>query len=252
MSTNRMSTIRTVDRAFTIVQIVAQNPDGIGVNAIAEQLDLAKSTVSRLLATMQQREIVEQMTDRRYRIGAEPLRWVSYQPQRATLAALAQPILQELVAQTGEAAAVCVGSGKEVLYLDNVQSQQDIQIRDWAGEALPLHVVAPGKVLLAYREPEFLEQYLRDQLVKLTAKTVADPDELRKQLAQIRREGYAVTEEEFAPEIIGMAAPVRNTELRVVASICVYGPKFRLGTKSVQQRCLRHLKAAIGKLSIPA
>lgn len=247
-----MSTIRTVDRAFTIVQIVAQNPDGIGVNAIAAQLDLAKSTVSRLLATMQQREIVEQMADRRYRIGAEPLRWVSYQPQRATLSALARPVLQELVAQTGEAAAVCVESGGEVLYLDNVQSQQDIQIRDWTGEALPLHVVAPGKILLAHCEPEFVDQYLQSPLTKLTVKTVVDPDELRSQITEIRRKGHAVTEEEFAAEIIGMAAPVRDADQTVIASICVYGPKFRLGTKSVQRACIGHLKTAVEKLSIPA
>lgn len=246
-----MSTIRTVDRAFAIVQIVAQHPDGIGVNAIATQLNLAKSTVSRLLATMQQREIVEHAAGKRYRIGSEPLRWLSYQPMHVTLPALTHPILQELAEQTGEAATVCVQSGNDVLYLDNAQSQQDIQVRDWTGETLPLHVVAPGKVLLAHQKPAFIEQYLAHPLTKLTAQTIIDPDSLRQQLTQIRQVGYTVAVEEFAAEIIGMAVPVRNTKQDVVASICIYGPKYRLGTASVQQKCVNQLQVATAKLSIP-
>lgn len=246
-----MSTIRTVDRAIEIIQIVAHHPDGIGVNAIAAQLDLAKSTVSRLLTTLQQREVVEHTADKRYRIGRAPFQWISYQPLRSTLPALAKPILQELAELTGEAVAICVRSGDEVLYLDNAQSHQDIQVRDWTGETLPLHAVAPGKVLLAYQPPDLLDQYLQTPLSKLTAQTLVEPNELRNQLREIGQAGYSIAIEEFAPEIIGMAVPVHNVNQDVVASICVYGPKFRLDTKSIQHTCIRHLKTALGKLSIP-
>lgn len=246
-----MSTIRSVDRAFEILQIVAQHPKGIGVNAIAAQMDLAKSTVSRLLSTMQNREVVERTIDKRYRIGAEPMRWLRYQPATTTLPALARPILQEIAAETGEAAAICVQSGREVIYLDNVQSKQEIQVRDWTNEKLPLHVVSPGKVLLAFADDAFIDTYLQEPLASVTPQTIIDPHLLREQLKTIRQEGYAVTIEEFAPEVIGLSVPLTNAGGRVVAALGVYGPKFRLGTATVQQKCVGSLKAGIQKILVP-
>lgn len=247
-----MSTIRTVDRAFEILQIVAQHPHGIGVNAIAKQLGLAKSTVSRLISTMKTREIVEQTVEKRYRIGKEPIRWFRYQPATITLPALARPILQEIADETGESAAICIRSGHEVIYLDNVQSQQDIQVRDWKDERLPLHVVSPGKVLLAFADDAFVDSYLKESLALFTPQTIVDPEVLRKHLSEIRDAGYASTGEEFAPEIIGLSVPISNTNKEIVGALCVYGPKFRLGPDTVQEKCVHCLKDGAKKILIPS
>lgn len=247
-----MSTIRTVDRAFAILQIVAKHPNGIGVNAIAKQMDLAKSTVSRLLATMQSREIVERTMDQRYRIGAEPIRWFRHQPLRTTLPALARPVLHEVADATGEATSICIQAGNEVIYLDNVQSQQEIQVRDWTDEQLPLHVVSPGKVFLAFAKDAFIDAYLQQTLVPFTPQTIVEPEQLRSQLAKIREDGYASTDEEFAAGVIGLSVPVRNTNNIVVGALCVYGPKFRLGVPAALPKCVFSLKAGAKKILLPA
>ena len=247
-----MSTIRTVDRAFAILQIMAKHPNGIGVNAIAEQMDLAKSTVSRLLATMQNREIVERMANQRYRIGAEPIRWFRYQPLRTMLPALADPVLREIAEETGEATAICIRAGNEVIYLNNVQSQQELQVRDWTNEQLPLHVVSPGKILLAFAGDDFIDSYLQQELSAFTPQTIVDQLQLRTHLTKIREEGYASTDEEFAEGISGVSMPVKDTCSKVVGALCVYGPKFRLGTPTTLQKCIHCLRNGAKKMVIPA
>ena len=233
-----MSTIRTVDRAFAILRYVSQHPDGVGVSMIATHLGLAKSTISRLLATMQQWEVVEKTPSNQFRIGSEPARWISHQPFSNTLGLIARPALQMVADETGEATTLCVLDSDQLVYLDHIQSRHDIQVRDWRGEKLPLHVTSAGKVLLAYARPELQRALLQRPLVAYTDKTIVDSTVLEQQLQQIRTQGVAVADEEFAEGIIGIAVPLLIDEQDVVAALCVYGPKFRLDALDKQQEII--------------
>jgi len=243
-----MSTIRTLDRAFLILRIVARHPQGIGVSAIAAELGLAKSTISRLLSAMDSWELVERTAENRFRIGSEPVRWVGRQPFTTTLPALVRPILQNIAEETGEAAAICVLEGFQVSYLDHVQSYQDIQVRDWTGEQIPPHVSSAGKVLLAFSGPDFGEAFLKRPLQPFTDRSIVDPEELRKELLAVRERGYAMTDEEYGEGIIGLAVPVFNGHGDAVAAINVYGPKFRLDSPAKQAQIIKKMKAAVETL----
>jgi DNA-binding IclR family transcriptional regulator len=243
-----MSTIRTLDRAFSILQIVARHPAGIGVSAVAAELELAKSTTSRLLAAMDSWEIVERTADNRFKIGPEPVRWLGHQAFTATLPALARPILQRIADETGEAAAICILQGFQVLYLDHVQSYQDIQVRDWTGEVIPLHVSSAGKVLLAHSKPDFVEAFLQRPLAAFTDRSTITPEKLREELSATKIRGYALTDEEYAEGIIGLAAPVFNGDGDVVAAVNVYGPRFRLSAPDTQAQIVEVMKAEVETL----
>lgn len=240
-----MSTIRTVDRTFAILRIVANHPQGIGVTKIAKELSLAKSTVSRLLATMLTWGVVEKLADQQYCIGPEPARWVNFQTSIQSLAQQMLPTLQTIANASGEATALCILEGNQLLYQEYVQSHQDIQMRDWRGERIPPHAVAPGKVLLAYAEEEALAAYLATPLVSLTKKTVTDIPTLRTQLKVIREEGFAIADEEFGEGIVGMAVPLADKVGQVVASLCVYGPKFRLNSLTAQMAIIEMMQGQI-------
>lgn len=241
-----MSTIRSVERTFAILQLVVENPQGIGVTAIAEELVLAKSTVSRLLATMQSCSVVEKTENNQFRLGSEPKRWAELRQQSQSLQQRILPILHNVVRQTGESSALCVMDEGELLYVENVQSQQDIQMRDWKGERVPVHAVSPGKVLLAYAEPDVLEAYMQRPLTALTPKTIVDESRLLTQLADIREKGYAIADEEYGEGIMGMSIPITDPQQpvpnEVVAALCVYGPKFRLNRPDQQTKIAEILK----------
>lgn len=245
-----MSNIRTLDRAFSILEIIAQRPDGVGVTAIANELELAKSTISRLLATMESWHVVERTTTNRFRMGPTLARWVGYQPFTSTLSALARPILQNIADEVGEAVAICVLDGFQVLYLDHVQSHQDILVRDWTGELLPLHVTSAGKVLLAYASPELIDKFLKKPLQSFTEKTIVDPLIFRKELKQVRKIGYAVTNEEFGVNIIGFAVPIFNRKDEIVAALNLYGPKFRLNSPAKETQIIQKMKTEAKKLVV--
>ena len=111
-----MSTIRSIDRAFMILREVSTVREGIGVNAIAQRIGLAKSTTSRILATLEEWNVVERTAENRFVIGPGLHRLVEHQPLPATLKALVRPAMEQIAAETGEAILLVVRDGIEALY----------------------------------------------------------------------------------------------------------------------------------------
>ncbi len=230
-----MSTIRAVDRTFAILHRIADQPQGVGVNAIARSTDLPNSTVSRILSTLETWEAVSRTEDNLFQIGPGLVRLVGQQTFTQNLTVLARPIMQEIAETTGEAIALCVLDNMQTYYLDHVQSSQTILVRDWTGEHLPLHVAAPGKIFLAYAPPDFIEDVLKESLVRFATRTITTPEQLRAELADIRRQGFAVSDEEFADGVLGLGVPIKDKGGHVIAAFNLYGPKFRLENKAKQQ-----------------
>ncbi|MFK7802633.1 MAG: IclR family transcriptional regulator [Anaerolineae bacterium] len=247
-----MSKIRSIDRAFMILREVSTAPDGIGVNAIAQQIGLAKSTTSRILSTLEEWNAVERTAENRFKIGPGLVRLVENQPLSATLKALVRPVLQQIAAETGEATLLVVNDGSEALYLDMAAGSHAVQVRDWTGERVPFNVTSGGKMLLAHADQLLVEQMLSRPLARHTENTVSDPDKLAKQLELIRQNGYSVTDGEYDDEVAGITLPIRNDQNEVVAAITVYGPTFRIRAISRRREILDIMRKAIEQVQIPA
>lgn len=235
-----------------ILRAVAITSNGIGVNAIAQQIGLAKSTTSRILATLEEWNVVERTADNTFRIGPGLVRLVENQPMSATLKALVRPALEQIAAETGEATLLVVNDGSEALYLDMVAGSHAVQVRDWTGERVPFNVTSGGKMLLAHAGETFIEQYLTRPLARHTANSVSDPEKLANQLELVRQNGYSVTDGEYDDEVAGITVPVKNDQGIVVAAITVYGPTFRIRGISRRSEILDSMRKAVAKLQIPA
>jgi DNA-binding IclR family transcriptional regulator len=223
-----MSNVQSIERAFAILETVAAHPEGLGVTEIAHHVDLPKSTVSRLLATLEGVAAVERVSAHEgFQVGAGIIALAAKVPYPRHLVTIARPYLLELAQATGETVNLCLPDGDQAHYVDQVNSQYHIQIQDWTGFRFPLHVVSSGKIFLAYWSKNILEQYLNRHLHSFTPKTIIDPYELRQELITIREQGYAWAVGESEEEVVGLAAPVRDKTGQVMASICVGGPAFR-------------------------
>ena len=238
-----MSTIRAVDRTFSILRIIANNPEGIGVNRIARDTDLPNSTVSRLLTALEDWEAVTRTPDNRFQIGSELVRLAGQQPFTQNLTALARPVLQEIAETTGESIALCILDKLQIYYLDHVDSTQAIRVRDWTGEHLPLHVAAPGKIFLAYGSAALRDQVLDQPLAQYASRTITSPEQLRAEFPKIRNQGYAISDEEFEDGVFGFAVPIRDANSEVIAAFNLYGPKFRLEDSAWQRRIIEAMLA---------
>src|SRR5215212_5118441 len=230
-NTPPVGSVQSVERAFAVLQCLAAGP--AGVTELAERADLPKSTVSRLLATLQDLGAVEQLeSGADYRIGPAVIGLAGGAGPTAHLVAIARPYLVELAHQLDEATGLSVRDGDRVHYLDQVDGEHAVQVRDWTGERIPLHLVPSGLVLLAAAPEAERDRYLSAPMAAATARSVIDRAKVRRRLTNVAQAGVEWVFEEFADGINSVAAPVRDG-LSVVGAVHAHGPSYRFpGTRA--------------------
>ncbi len=200
----------------------------IGVTEVATRVGLPKSTAARMLASLEREGAVEQVPgETRYRLGPRIATLASGRPETRGLVAIAHPALTELAAETGEAVGLSVPDGRTVHYIDQVDSPNPVQVRDWTGSRIPMHAVSSGQVFLAYFSPSALARFLAAPLEAFTPATLTDAATLLERLRDVRRDGHAWVHEEFAEGIISVAAGIAGSDGELIAAVHVHGPTYR-------------------------
>lgn len=220
-----MAGVQSIERAFSILRALAVRPSG--VTDLAERVDLPKSTVARLLGALESEGAIEQLeTGGEYRLGPAIEEIAGGSTQSRSLIAAAQPFLNDLTDRTNEAAGLDVLVDGRVHFVDLVQSDHDVQIRDWTGESGPAHSLSAGIVILAHSPESTIAEFVTHELEPMTQHTLRTADELHERLVQARSAGYAWVYEEFADGINSVAAPVFGPD-GVVAALRIHGPSYR-------------------------
>lgn len=220
------SGVQSIQRAFALLRALAVGPAGI--TDLAERVDLPKSTVSRLLSALEAEGVVEQVEiGGDYQLGAGLVDLAGSATPGRNLIAAARPHLVDLTEALGETAGVAVLDGEEVLYLDHVETDEEVQVRGWTGERAPLHVVPSGFVLLAGQTDEFIGDYLAKPLEQITPNSLTDPAAIRARVEAVRNDGVAWGYGEFDESLNSVAAPVVDAEGDIVAAIHIHGPAYR-------------------------
>ena len=241
--------VQSLERAFAILDEVSRRP--AGVTDIADRVRLPKSTVARLLATLEDVDAVERFDGARWRIGRGVTALTAAVSPERTLISVARPVLSDLVAERGEDAGLGLPDGNEIRYVAQVESDNPVQVRDWTGTRAPMHAVPSGLVLLAEWPDDARDAYLAGELAALTRRTVTDPARLRKRLLGVRRAGFAWGIGEFAEGIDSVAAPVRDARGNAIAAVHIHGPAYRFpraGTETAIAMAVVEAAARVGRL----
>jgi DNA-binding IclR family transcriptional regulator len=221
-----MSRVQSIARAFDVLGALAEGPGG--VTEIADRVRLPKSTVARMLASLAQEGAVEQVPgDTSYRLGPRLGALAAGVRPTRRLVAIAHPYLVELANEAGEATGLSVPEGPTMHYVDQVESPNPVQVRDWTGTRIPMHAVSSGQVFLAHFPPPALSRFLAAPLERFTDNTITDASGLLARLRDVRREGYSWVREEYATGINSVAAPVADANGEVVAAVHIHGPSYR-------------------------
>lgn len=243
-----MSGVQSIQRAFALLRVLSLGP--AGVTELAERAELPKSTVARLLNALEEEGAVEQVeVGGEYRLGDGLTDLAGATTPGRNLIAAARPHLLELMDATGETSGIAVLDGSEVLYLDHVESEEEVQVRSWTGETAPLNVVPSGLVLLAGQPKQFIDDYLAKPLTKSTDQSVTDPDEVRARLDHARADGHVWLYSEFDADINSVAAPVFEEDGSVLAAIHVHGPGYRFPSNGDADAVAELVKATAESLS---
>ena len=240
--------VQSVDRAVAILEILARDGEA-GVTEVARELRVHKSTASRLLAALDRRELVSQDTARgRYRLGVGLVRLAGAAARRLDVVRESRPVCQALARQVGETVNLAILSGRDALYLDQVAGPAALSPHNWAGQRIPLHATSDGKVLLAYLPAAEVAEHLVPPLRRFTEHTITRLADFPGVLTEVRRRGYATAVEELEEGLTAIAAPVRNAEGTVIASISASGPSFRMPADRIPD-LVSSVRRAAGEVS---
>jgi IclR family acetate operon transcriptional repressor len=246
-----VSRVQSIERAFAVLGALADGP--VGVTEVADRVALPKSTVARLLGSLQREGVVEQVPGgTRYRLGARIASLAAGVAGTGSLVAVARPHLVELSSAVGETAGLSVPDGFEVHYVDQVDTAHQVQIRDWTGTRVPMHAVSSGLVILASLPKPALDRFLDRPLERFTERTMTDPSAIRQRLAQIRVDGYAWVQGEFAEGLNSVAACIPGARGDIVAAVHVHGPSYRFPSPGSEDETGRMVIAAAARIAARA
>ena len=221
-----MSRVQSIERAFAVLGALTAGP--IGVTEVAERVDLPKSTAARMLASLVREGAVEQVPgESRYRLGPRIETLATGLGATRGLAETARAHLTDLAATIGEAAGLSVPDGDAMHYVEQVDSDHPVGVRDWTGSRIAMHAVSSGLAVLALWPRARLDAYLDRPLERFTDRTMTDPADLRARLQRIQLDGHAWTNGEYADGIASVAAGIADTRGEIVAAIHVHGPSYR-------------------------
>lgn len=236
MSEGSSGKVRAVERALQILGCFDDEHPERGISEIAQAVQLHKATTHRIVSTLLSFGFMERADDgQRYRLGMRLAQLGYMVIHRQDLRREAVPYMRDLADRLGETCDLCVYDRGQVLYLEVIQANHALTIAASVGRSLPVHATASGKVLLAYLPETERERLLAQPLAMHTDHTLTCPEDLRRQLEDVRRSGYAVDDEELEVGIRAVSAPVRNRDGKVVAAMSIAGPATRLTQERVPQ-----------------
>lgn len=221
--------LSSVQNAARLLKEFSGREPELGVTQLAQRLDLSKSTVHRLLTTLAAEELIEQNPETgRYQLGLAVHELGGVAAGSKLHAAVLMP-MTDLRNRTGETVQVGVLDGRQVVYVERLDSPNTLRLFIEVGRRNDAHCTGTGKCLLAFLPPEKLDRILDGwEMPVHTEQTITSARTLREQCKEVRRRGYARNAHESELGVISFAAPIRDATNEVIAAMSVAGPAQRM------------------------
>lgn len=244
---DRENMVKSVSRALDIIMILSLKKGGLGVTEIANQIDINKSSVHRILSTLVQYGYVEQDEETgRYKLGYKFLEISSRLLDSIDLRGEARPFLQELETETNEAIHLVVYDQAEVVYIEKLEGNETLRMHSKVGKRAPMHCTSVGKAILANLPLETVLTIIEQKGMPVhTVHTITDKDDLLHELQMVREKGYALDLEENENGITCIAAPIFNHTGKVMAAVSISGPTLRMTDDRLDQLKSRMIQTGL-------
>jgi len=222
--------IQVLDRAFHLLDHLAENRCGLSLTELAAKLELHKSTAHRLIMVLESNRAVERDAESgKWCLGSRLSQLGMSALARRDLYSASMEHLRQLVHATGETAHLGVIRDGEVVSLCHVESTQSVRTPITVGARTPVHCTSLGKAMLAFWPPAEVEAFVRGRVFKArTRRTITGSLRLKQDLRAIRGRGYSIDDEEFEEGLRCVGAPIRDASGTVVAAVSIAGPTYRV------------------------
>jgi len=236
----------TADRALDILGMFSDQVPVVSAAQVAAHLGVARSTGYRYIQTLVANRYLEEAPSGGFRLGLRLLELARLARRTYGLSEIAMPVLTALADTVHETVLLTRRVGDLVVCLDRAESQTHaVRISYERGSTLPVNAGASALVLLAWTDPAEARALLAgSRLQRFTASTLTDVDALMTRLAQIRADGFSITRSELDHDVLGVAAPIRDGEGRVVAAVSVAAVASRVSQQGENEIRLQVSRAA--------
>jgi IclR family pca regulon transcriptional regulator len=238
-------------RGLIVIQAFTQQSPQMTISQLSVKTGLSRAAVRRCLYTLTKLGFAGAEDGSRYSLRPRMLTLSHTYTASNTLSTAAQPILERLSAALRESFSVATLDGEDIVYIARTQVTRVMAVDLHIGSRLPAYCTSMGRVLLAYLPTEQLEQYFaKAVLTPHTTRTITSVEKLRIALRNVRRNGYALVDQEYEVGLRSLAVPVYAASGRVVATVNLSGNAPRLSVLEMQSRYLNHLRNAANELSV--
>ncbi|QNI38131.1 IclR family transcriptional regulator domain-containing protein [Edaphobacter albus] len=238
-------------RGLIVIQAFTQQNPQMTISQLSVRTGLSRAAVRRCLYTLTKLGFAGAEDGSRYSLRPRMLTLSHTYTASNTLSSAAQPILERMSSALRESFSVATLDGEDIVYVARTTVNRVMAVDLHIGSRLPAYCTSMGRILLAYLPPEQLEAYLsRVNLVPHTTRTVTSLEKLRMLLRNVRRNGYALCDQEYEVGLRSLAVPVFAPNGRAVATINLSGSAPRLSTLEMQTRFLPHLRNAANELAV--
>lgn len=232
-----------------VIKYLAECEQEAGISEISRETGINKNMVFRILNTLENEGWVY-CHEQKYSLTLLLFGLASKPISRLSLNTAATPILYELLNETGESTYLGVLKGNKVIYIQHLDGVKDVRVAGRLGGEYDLHCSAPGKVLLAYADADFIEECASTSLEKRTENSITEKKELLAELERVRQNEYATDCEEFGNGITCVAAPIFDHAGKVVGCVGNSALTLNHDSQSVIDRLLPHVLDAAKQISV--
>ena len=239
-----------LDKALAVIEVVAEQPQAIGLPDLAARLELPRQTTHRILKTLEERGLLlRDPTRDRFSVGPALSRLALSVIHARNQSAPVRVVLRELVDQVQETCNVGVLDGGEFVYLERIECNWSLRVALQAGSRVPAYCTSGGKAMLAYLSGDLRERLFAAAALRgYTPMTITDPAALEQDLARTRDQGFSTNDQEFTIGIIGVGVPILDARGRPLAALACHAPMARISLQDLQAQVPK-LQAAAARLA---
>jgi DNA-binding IclR family transcriptional regulator len=221
--------VEAVLRALRLLDLFERGRPEMSLAEFVRRGGYSKTTTYRLLLTLEEAGWLERGPGGSFRLTIKPFQVGSILVDSLDLRREAGPVMARMAAETGETIYLVVPEGPRAVCLERIDSGQGVRLADlYVGGSQPLHLGAAPRALLAFDEPALLPPLLAEGLTRRTEHSIVDPAALLADLAETRRRGYSISDQDVTPNVAAIGAPVFGAEDRAIAAVSIGGLQARI------------------------
>lgn len=219
--------VKTTETIFSLLEAMYEG-EGARVTELANEVEMAKSTVHRHLSTLEGMEYLVKEGDT-YHLSARFLELGMYAWDRKDAYSFVRPRVNEIAEETEERAQFIIEEHGQAIYLFREKGKHAVQTDPGIGSRVPIHVTAAGKAILAFTPEQRVEEIIDQRgLEPMTNNSITEPEELFQELKEIRERGYSLNMQEGIEGLRAVGAPIKGPDGMAIGALSVGGPTHRL------------------------